>query len=61
MNKISSHWWRIEETGSVLGIKFMVFAYRWAGQYVFRFLLFFVICFYFVMNQIGRASCRERV
>lgn len=50
----ASIWWKIEEAGSELGIRFMIFAYRWGGRLVFRFLLFFVICFFFLTRRSSR-------
>ncbi len=53
------HWAEIAETGTILGIRILVFAYRLGGPWLFKIFLFPVICFYFLIRSDSRQISRE--
>lgn len=50
-----SHWAQLKESGSLRGMRILLFANRYGGSVLFRILLFPVVCFYLVCK---RASYR---
>lgn len=55
----SSHWASIAETGTTLGMRFLIFAYRVGGRGLFKLFLFPVMLFYFVLRADSRRASRE--
>lgn len=53
---MNNHWSQIQESGSVLGMKFMFFVYRWLGRWAFGIFLYPVIGYYFLTNSYARSS-----
>ena len=51
------HWADIKESTNERGIHLLILAYRYLGKYVFKFMLMFVVCFYFVFDGRARQAC----
>lgn len=52
-----THWAQTRETGSLLGMRFLLFVYRYGGRWLFRLCLLPVICFYMIFRPASyRAS-----
>ncbi len=55
----SRHWANIAETGTTIGMRILVLAYRIGGPWLFKICLFPVICFYFLFRRDSRQASRE--
>ena len=50
------NWSMIAETGTTLGIRILIAVFRIGGRMLFKFFLFPVICFYFILRSDSRAA-----
>ena len=55
----SRHWANIAESGTIIGMRILVFVYRVGGPWLFKVFLFPVICFYFLVKSDSRQTSRE--
>jgi len=55
----SRHWADIAETGTAIGMRLLVLAYRLGGSWLFKICLFPVICFYFLLRSDSRKASTE--
>lgn len=55
----SRHWADIAETGTSIGMRILVLAYRLGGSRLFKICLFPVICFYFLLRSDSRQASAE--
>jgi predicted LPLAT superfamily acyltransferase len=53
------HWAKIREAGGLAGMRFLLRVYRVCGRWPFRFLLFFVLLWFYVRRRIAREASRE--
>jgi predicted LPLAT superfamily acyltransferase len=53
------HWAQMQEAGSLAGMRFMLRVYRVCGRWPFRFLLFFVLLWFYARRRIAREASRE--
>ena len=51
-----SSWSETQEVGTVIGIRFLFFVYRWLGRWAFGICLFPVITYFFLFKPIQRRS-----
>lgn len=56
---IETHWANLQETSFDWGIKTLVWIYRLFGRGLFRFILRFVVSYYFLKNKIARHASQE--
>lgn len=56
---MAKHWAQIQESGTLLGIRFMFFVYRWFGRWLFGLLLYPVIGYFYLSKKIARQSSEE--
>lgn len=56
---MAKHWAQIQESGTLLGIRFMFFVYRWFGRWLFGLLLYPVIGYFYVSKKVARQSSEE--
>jgi predicted LPLAT superfamily acyltransferase len=53
------HWAKMQEAGSLAGIRFMLFVYRACGRWPFRFFLFFVLLWFYARRRAAREASRD--
>lgn len=53
------HWAYMREAGGLAGMRFLLRVYRLCGRWPFRFLLFFVLLWFFVRRRAAREASRE--
>ncbi|MDR0771482.1 MAG: acyltransferase [Burkholderiales bacterium] len=53
------HWAKMQEAGSLAGMRFMLFVYRVCGRWPFRILLFFVLLWFYARRRTGREASRD--
>ena len=56
---MEGHWARENEAGALRGMRFMVWAYGFAGRPFFNFILFFVIAYFFLRRGTSRRASRD--
>ncbi|MDO6566969.1 lipid A biosynthesis acyltransferase [Alteromonas sp. 1_MG-2023] len=59
MPKDTKHWTQVQEGGTVLGIKILLFIYQVFGRAVFSIILMPVMAYYFVTNTMARQSSKQ--
>lgn len=55
----SVHWSGIEERGSLLGLKFLLWCYRLVGRRLIWVFLFPVVCYFFISDKKGRTASKQ--
>jgi predicted LPLAT superfamily acyltransferase len=53
------HWAQMQEAGGLAGMRFLLRVYRVFGRWPFRFLLFFVLLWFYARRRIAREASRE--
>ncbi len=53
---MATHWSQVQESGALLGMKFMLFTYRWFGSWLYRLFLYPVITYFFLRNRSARRA-----
>ena len=53
------HWAQMQEAGSLTGMRFLLRIYRVCGRWPFRFLLFFVLLWFYARRRIAREASRD--
>jgi predicted LPLAT superfamily acyltransferase len=53
------HWAQIQEAGGLAGMRFLLRVYRIFGRWPFRFLLFFVLLWFYARRRIVRRASRD--
>jgi len=53
------HWAQMQEAGGLAGMRFLLRVYRIFGRWPFRFLLFFVLLWFYARRRIAREASRE--
>ncbi|MDR2925856.1 MAG: acyltransferase [Azoarcus sp.] len=53
------HWAKMQEAGGLAGMRFLLRTYRLCGRWPFRFLLFFVLLWFFGRRRTAREASRE--
>jgi predicted LPLAT superfamily acyltransferase len=53
------HWAKVQEAGSLAGMRFMLFVYRIFGRWPFRILLFFVLLWFYARRRTAREASRD--
>jgi predicted LPLAT superfamily acyltransferase len=53
------HWAKVQEAGSLAGMRFMLFVYRIFGRWPFRFFLFFVLLWFYARRRTAREASRD--
>ena len=53
------HWAQVQEAGGLAGMRFLLRVYRLFGRWPFRFLLFFVLLWFYARRRIARTASRE--
>jgi predicted LPLAT superfamily acyltransferase len=56
---MAKHWAQVQESGTLLGIRFMFFTYRWLGRWVFELLLYPVIGYFYISKKMARQASEE--
>lgn len=56
---MAKHWAQIQESGTLLGIRFMFLVYRWFGRWLFGLLLYPVIGYFYLSKKIARQSSEQ--
>jgi predicted LPLAT superfamily acyltransferase len=56
---MSRHWSSIGEAGVLRGMQFMIWVYRYVGRVGFKFVLFFVMSYFFLRRGEARRASRE--
>ncbi|MDO6695053.1 lipid A biosynthesis acyltransferase [Aliiglaciecola sp. 3_MG-2023] len=59
MQKNITHWTQVQENGTVLGIKILLFIYRLFGRTVFSVILLPVMAYYYLTNKTARHSSQQ--
>lgn len=59
MAETETHWSRIGESGTLLGMKFLLLTYRLFGRWGFFILLFPVICYFYLRRGDARRASQE--
>lgn len=54
-----NHWSKITESGTVFGMKLLLWVYRLSGRWGFRVFLYPVISYYYLRNQHARLASRQ--
>ena len=55
----STHWSRISESGTILGMRFMLLMFRIFGRGGFRIFLYPVMVYYYLTRPAARAASRQ--
>ncbi|MDR2016902.1 MAG: acyltransferase [Burkholderiales bacterium] len=53
------HWAKMQEAGGLTGMRILLFVYRVCGRWPFRFLLFFVLLWFYARRRIAREASRD--
>ncbi|MDR0251184.1 MAG: acyltransferase [Burkholderiales bacterium] len=53
------HWAKMREAGGLTGMRFLLGVYRVCGRWPFRFLLFFVLLWFYARRRVAREASRE--
>jgi predicted LPLAT superfamily acyltransferase len=53
------HWAQMQEAGSLAGMRFMLHVYRLCGRWPFRFLLFFVLLWFYMRRRTAREASHD--
>ena len=53
-----THWSNISERGSLLGIKILLWLYRWLGRHVILLFLYPIIAYFYLSNKKSRAASK---
>ncbi|MCL2297942.1 MAG: acyltransferase [Proteobacteria bacterium] len=53
------HWATVREAGGLAGMRFLLHVYRVCGRWPFRFLLFFVLLWFYARRRIAREASRD--
>ncbi|MDR2207504.1 MAG: hypothetical protein LBE22_00795 [Azoarcus sp.] len=53
------HWTKIQEAGSLTGMRFLLLVYRVCGRWPFRFFLFFVLLWFYARRRAAREASRD--
>jgi predicted LPLAT superfamily acyltransferase len=53
------HWAQIQEAGSLTGMRLLLRVYRVCGRWPFRFLLFFVLSWFYARRRTAREASRD--
>jgi predicted LPLAT superfamily acyltransferase len=53
------HWAQMQEAGGLAGMRFLLSVYRICGRWPFRFLLFFVLLWFYARRRIARETSRD--
>ncbi|MCL2075611.1 MAG: acyltransferase [Betaproteobacteria bacterium] len=53
------HWAKIQEAGSLAGMRFLLSVYRIFGRWPFRFFLFFVLLWFYARRRAAREASRD--
>jgi predicted LPLAT superfamily acyltransferase len=53
------HWAKMQEAGSLAGMRFMLFVYRLCGRLPFRILLCFVLLWFYVRRRFAREASHD--
>ncbi|GAB3092146.1 lipid A biosynthesis acyltransferase [Aestuariicella hydrocarbonica] len=56
---MATHWSQIQESGALIGIRFMFFIYRWFGRWAFGLLLYPVIAYFYLTKKTARQASQE--
>lgn len=56
---MAKHWAQIQESGTLLGIRFMFLVYRWFGRWLFGLLLYPVIAYFYLSKKVARQASEE--
>ncbi|WP_040514629.1 LpxL/LpxP family acyltransferase [Paraglaciecola polaris] len=59
MNKTQPHWSKIQENGTVLGIKTLLLVYQIFGRTIFNLVLFPVMAYYYLSNKPAREASKQ--
>ncbi|MDR2711195.1 MAG: acyltransferase [Burkholderiales bacterium] len=57
--KTRAHWAQMQEAGGLTGMRFLLFVYRVCGRWPFRFLLFFVLLWFYARRRAAREASRD--
>lgn len=53
------HWAKMQEAGGLAGMRFLLRVYRLCGRWPFRFLLFFVLLWFYARRRAAREASRD--
>ncbi|MDR2015005.1 MAG: acyltransferase [Azoarcus sp.] len=53
------HWAKMQEAGGLTGMRILLFVYRVFGRWPFRFLLFFVLLWFYARRRVAREASRD--
>jgi len=53
------HWAQMQEAGSLAGMRFLLRVYHVCGRWPFRFLLFFVLLWFYMRRHVAREASRD--
>ena len=54
-----SHWSKIEESGFILGMEFLLKVHLWFGRRILQIFLYPVVSYYWIINKEGRKASRD--
>jgi len=55
----TKHWSKVDERGSLFGMRFLITVYRILGRYILWIFLFPVVTYFFITGQSANAAIRE--
>ncbi len=56
---MASHWSQVQESGALLGLRFMFWVYRWLGRWAFSLCLYPVIAYFYLAKPSARQASKE--
>jgi len=56
---VTKHWSQVQESGAILGLRFMFFIHRWVGWWVLWLISYPVITYFFLAKQDARLASRD--